>query len=365
VLAERFVTVVERLQAVAGDAPVRAFHASLADAYQSLAKWKQALAVLEQLEETPERLKKRAEIAEELGLTGEALSLRERIATEPTELEEILTGYLKADLVPFAVRLGEKQWTAGALSKKALRLLAERLAPTVQGAVLAARVWPQVLRENVYDPDGWTLYSEALRGAGHEREADAADGFGAALTSSDGVAPAVQLRQVDLATFATGHETPPGLKALTPETMPRVHLVLSAALESLGGGHYYIGLDPVGGAEAWLAGDTLVLGAGALGVFGPVELSFLIALALGLGADGEALRRPGKVPRFAEAAVLAFDACPSSLAAARVLAVLDERVRGSDPTLVKTAELLLGSEAFQKVALRALEAGEQVTLPKQ
>jgi len=101
------------------------------------------------------------------------------------------------------------------------------------------------------------------------------------------------------------------------------------------------------------------LGAGALGVFGPVELTFLMALALGLGADGEALRRPGRVPRFAQAAVLAFDACPSSLAAARVLAVLDERVRGSDPAMVQTAEMLLGSDAFQKVALRALERGEK------
>lgn len=364
VLAERFVTTVERLQAVAGEQVTHAFRASLADAYQSLKKWKQALAVLEQLEETPERLKKRAEIATELGLTGEALSLRERIATEPAELEEILGGYLKADLVPFAVRLGEKQWQAGQLSKKALRLLAERLAPTVQGAQLAARVWPSVLRENVLDPDGWTLYSEALRGAGHEDEAQMADGFGAALTSSNAPAPAVKLKEVDMATFATGHEAPLGLKALTPETMPRIHQVLSAALESMGGGHYYLGLDPVGGPEAWLAGDTVVLGAGALGVFGPMELNFLMALALGLGADGEALRRPGKVPSFAGAAVLAFNACPSSLAAARVLAVLDDRVRGSDPTLVQTAEILTGSDAFQKVALRGLELGEQATLPQ-
>jgi hypothetical protein len=364
VLAERFVTIVERLQAVAGDEVTRAFRASLADAYQVLKKWKQALTVLEQLEETPERLKKRAEIASELGLTGEALSLREKISTAPEELEEILTGYLKADLVPFAVRLGEKQWSAGQLSKKTLRLLAERLAPTVQGAQLSARVWPTVLRENVLDPDGWTLYSEALRGAGHEHEALMADGFGAALTSSHAPAPAVKLKEVDMATFATGHETPAGLKALTPETMPRVHQVLAHALEGLGGGHYYIGLDPVGGPEAWLAGDTVVLGAGALGVFGPMELNFLMALALGLGADGEALRRPGKVPSFSTAAVLAFNACSSSLAAARVLAMLDDRVRGTDPALVQTAEILTGSDAFAKVALRALELGEQATLPK-
>ena len=359
--AGQLVSAVERLVALENDESAAPFRPSLADAYALLERWKEALTALEHLEATPARLAQRAELAAKLGLTGEALALREKIAKDPAELEEILEGYLQADLVPFAVRLGEKLWKEGQLSAGSLRMLAERLAPTVQGAQLAAQVWPEVLRANVLDADGWTLYSEALRGAGHEALAEVADGFGAALTSSAAPAAQVPLKEVEMATFATGHEAPPGLLPLTLETMPRVHQVLAAALQTLGGGRYPLGLDPVGGAEAWLAGDTVVLGAGALGVFGPVELTFLVALALGLGADGEALRRPGRVGGLGDAAVRAFDACPSSLAAARVLAVLDDRVRGSDPTLVQPAELLGGNEPFRRVALRALERGAKAT----
>ncbi|HEY0096192.1 MAG TPA: hypothetical protein VGB96_17825, partial [Archangium sp.] len=101
--------------------------------------------------------------------------------------------------------------------------------------------------------------------------------------------------------------------------------------------------------------DELVLGAGALACFGPVELSYLCALALCLGARGEALSRPGPVEGFDEAAVTAFRAVPASLAASRVLAHLSPEVRGSDPSQVDVGTVLRTSTAFRAVALVALE----------
>ena len=99
----------------------------------------------------------------------------------------------------------------------------------------------------------------------------------------------------------------------------------------------------------------VVLGAGALAVHGQSELTYLLALALALGEQGHTLRESGDVASFAEAAVLAFDAYPSSLSAGRVLTLLDPRVRGRDPNLVQMAELLPDCQAFIAVARRALE----------
>jgi len=108
--------------------------------------------------------------------------------------------------------------------------------------------------------------------------------------------------------------------------------------------------------EAWQAApQVLVLGLGALTVFGPSELIYLCALALALGDKGRALTQPGDVEGFIEASVEAFDAYPVSSAAGRVLARLDSRVRGGDPTQVAWSSLLVDSPAFLAIALKALE----------
>ena len=80
-----------------------------------------------------------------------------------------------------------------------------------------------------------------------------------------------------------------------------------------------------------------------------------MALALALGEEGHTLRETGDVKSFADAAVLAFDAYPSSLSAGRVLTLLDPRVRGMDPQQVQMGQLLPDSPAFIAVARRALE----------
>lgn len=99
---------------------------------------------------------------------------------------------------------------------------------------------------------------------------------------------------------------------------------------------------------------TLVLGAGALSLFGPVEITFLTALALALGAEGQALARPGEVPALGAAAARAFAAVPSPAAAARVLLWLDPVARGADADTIDTAAVLTGSLPLAAVVQRAL-----------
>jgi hypothetical protein len=108
--------------------------------------------------------------------------------------------------------------------------------------------------------------------------------------------------------------------------------------------------------EAYLISpDELVMGAGALTCFGPVELGYLCALALSLGEDGVGLARPGPVLALEQAAVAAFRAVPASLAAGRVLARLDPDMRGGDPSDVDEGAVLAASPIFRAVALAALE----------
>ena len=108
--------------------------------------------------------------------------------------------------------------------------------------------------------------------------------------------------------------------------------------------------------EAYLVTPTeLVLGAGALGVFGHAELAELVALGLALAERGVALRKPGPLPDgFIKAAEDAFGAVPASLAACRVLAHLDPLVRGSDPRKVDAAAVLQQSDAFLAIARKGL-----------
>jgi|GEM_PF-456460 len=351
----RFLAMTERLTMLAGPEAVEGYRDAMVEAFESQGRQREALKLLADLPETPENLTRRAQLATTLGMTGEALQLRERVTTRADELEGILAGYLQADLIPMAVRLGDKLVGEQKLGAATLRFLAERLSPTQQGAALAARVWPQLLVK-AGDADGWTLYAEALRQLDRADDAALADGFGAALTSGEGAAPQVRGEPVDAPDAYRFPPVPDGLLAVTDTTMPRLKAVLDDALLTLGARGVTVSLDPTGGPEAWLAATNLVvIGAGALAVFGQTELTYLLALALALGEEGHTLRDPGEVKPFARAAVLAFDGYPSSLAAGRVLSLLDPRVRGRDPSLVQMGELLPDSDAFIAVARRALE----------
>jgi hypothetical protein len=107
---------------------------------------------------------------------------------------------------------------------------------------------------------------------------------------------------------------------------------------------------------AYLVSPTeLVVGAGALAVFGQAELVYLVALGLALAEKGLALHKPGPAPDgFLKAAEDAFGAAPASLAACRVLAHLDPLVRGGDPRKVDVAAVLRQSDAFSAIARKAL-----------
>lgn len=352
--AARFAGMVERLVTLAGDDAARRYDAPLADAYETLGRTKDAYTLLGRLPETPELITRRVKLARALELHGEAFALSEKIATTRAELEAVLEGYLRSELVPFAVRLGARLMDEAPLPDALTRLLAERLAPTQQGAALAVRAWPGLLRANVTDTDGWTLYAEALRKLSRDADAVLADGFGAALSGSTGTAPSAAARPLRFTFGAVA--APAAAVAVTDETMPRLASALAEVLPRFGAETLPVSLDVQGGVEAWLADDRLVLGAGALTVFGQPELPALVAFALALGPAGVKLREPAPVPGFVAAAVNAFAAYPASLALCRVLALLDDRARGGDPAKADVASLLRTSEAFSALALAALES---------
>lgn len=353
--AEAFVELAGRLESLAGAEAVEPYRERMAEAYEALQRPADAAAQLALLPETPERLQRRVRLAVERGLTGEALQLRERLTEEPSELESILRGYLDAQLIPFAVKLAERLLSRDALSPEATRLVAERLAPSHEGASLAVRLWPGLLKEKTIDIDGWTLYAEALRQLGRSEAAERVDGIAAALSASESPAPSAHVMPLPPpGTFR--HPTPSGALPVTEETLPRLYAALRPTLKKLGAGNPQLLLDPSGGVEAYLASpDELVLGAGALGCFGPVELGYLCALALSFGEKGIALSKPGSAEGLEAAAVEAFRAVPASLAAGRVLARLDPDMRGGDPSDVDEGAVLSANPAFRAVALTVLE----------
>ncbi len=354
--AERFVPMVERLIALAGEEAAEPFQLELADGYEQLGRLKDAARVLARLPETVPLLGRRAGLAEQLGLKGEALSLRERVAQTPAELEAVLNGYLEVELVPFAVRLGSKLLDDGALSLATRRTLAERLSRTTQGAALAVRTWVKLLEATVDDADGWTLLAEALQQLGREVDAKVADGFGAVLTGTRGSAPSVAVTPVVRGPRPSAVELPSTAMPISSDTMPRLAQVLADAAEALGLSSFAAWIDTAGGVEGFFTDDgRFVMGAGALAVFGPTEVTALVALAAALGEDSKRLAGPGDVPGFVDAAATAFRAVPSSLAVGRVVAFLDDTVRGGDVRAVNVVEVLRASDAFRAVAHAALE----------
>jgi hypothetical protein len=217
------------------------------------------------------------------------------------------------------------------------------------------QLWALLLAEHPVDPEGWALHAEALRQSGRPEAAARSAAFGNLFAGEETVATPVLVHHVARGPIRTSFTLPGGVLEVTPEEMPNLRAVLDESLAALGAPGLRIWLDPAGSSEAWMAsaGD-LVLGAGALSLFGPQEVTFLVALALALGDEGQALARPGAVARLPAAAAEAFAAVPSPVAAARVLLWLDPVARGADLDTVDPAAVLTGSAALAAVVQRAL-----------
>src|SRR5262249_23924685 len=199
-------------------------------------------------------------------------------------------------------------------------------------------------------------FAGALRLVYRKDAAELAQGFEAALRRGAPDAAPVRIKPVERSVNRSfSAQRPQALVPIFPESMPRLHASLSASLDASGAGPGKPCLDASGGAEAYLAGeDELVLGAGALGCFGPVELAYLSALALALGDRGRVLCGKGTPEGMDEAACAAFEAVPSPQAAGRGLACLGEQVRGTDPSPLDPLEVLRRNGAFHALALKAL-----------
>jgi hypothetical protein len=204
-------------------------------------------------------------------------------------------------------------------------MLAERLAPTDEGAALSVQLWVQLLNARANDADGWTLLAEALK---HERrlnEASWADGLGAWLTQ--GQPPSTELKYHHISSLGDfAFEPPPGAVLLTVENMPHLFRHLGEVTLAFGHAPMRVLLDVDGGAVAYLTSPSeLVLGAGALAVFSSQEMSCLVALALCLGVQGQNVMRASSKGEAVDAAVIeqAFEATRTTLPLGRVLTVLE------------------------------------------
>jgi tetratricopeptide (TPR) repeat protein len=350
----RYVAVAERL--MAQDAGVRdAEHGTLVDAYESLGRVDAALALVAELPETPERLERREQLNAKLGRVEEALGLRERRAQTVGEREAVVDAYLDASLWTPAARLLQALLDGGQLSPQSQRRFAERLAEQKELSGLGVLLWRRLLGAATAEVPLWRGYAEALALAGREDASAQAHGVVRALTGDRAPASGLSLSPVERGTLTVKDGVPPGSVEVTSENMPKLEVFLRTALKGLGA-RVKVYLHSTGGAEAYLASaDELVLGAGALGRFGPVELTYLLALAFTLGDAGRKLTGYAAVAEMPSAAARAFAAVPSPLAAGRVLGWLDDAVRGTDAGPEVATQALATSAAFRAVCLKMLE----------
>ena len=352
-----FADLAERLSSLAGPDALAGRHDELVQAYVRLDRAADALGVLSQLPATEERIRLRAELADSLGRAQEALALREKLAHTPEEREALALTALRAGQLEDVVRILAPLGSVDAVSRAS-----------------AARVRHRARRKR----DRGAGRGRAL-GAAARRASGGCRGLGAARPRRSsapgdprprrGRSPSaassperrsrprpVAVQPVARAPVRTSVTLPGGVLAVTPEDMPALRAVLDEALAALGAPEVQVWLDPAGASEAWLAGaNDLVLGAGALSLFGPTDITFLVAVALALGDAGQALARPGEVPGLDAAAAEAFAAVPSPSAAARVVLWLDPVARGADVDTVDPSAVLTGSAALAAVVQRALQ----------
>jgi hypothetical protein len=352
-----FAELAERLSSLAGSDALAGRQDDLVEAYVRLGRAADALGVLSQLPATEVRIRLRAELADSLGRSQEALALREQLAHTPEEREALALTALRSGRPDDVVRILGALGSIEAISPASRREFATALASSDAGAQLASQLWALLLVEHPVDAEGWALHGEALRRSGRPEAAARSVAFGS-LFAGEETTPAapVAVQPVARAPVRTSVTLPGGVLAVTPEDMPALRAVLDEALGALGAPGVQVWLDPGGASEAWMAGaNDLVLGAGALSLFGPTEITFLTALALALGEAGQALARPGEVPGLEAAAAEAFAAVPSPSAAARVVLWLDPVARGADLDTVDPSAVLTGSAALAAVVQRALQ----------
>ena len=351
-----FAELAERLSSLLGPEALAGRQDDLVRAYVGLGRSADALGVLAQLPPTEDRIRLRAELAESLGRAQEALALREQLLHTPEEREALALGALRAQRHADVVRILAPAGSLESLSPEARREFATALAGTDVGSAQAVQLWSLILGEHPVDAEGWRLHAEALRRSGRPEAAHRSTAFGSLFAGEESASTPVPVQPIARGPVRSSVTLPAGVLPVTADEMPNLRAVLDEALAALGAPEVQVWLDPSGASEAWMASaHDLVLGAGSLSVFGPVEITFLVALALALGDQGQGLPRPGDVAGLPEAAAEAFASVPSPPAAARVVLWLDPSARGADLDTVDPAAVLTGSAALAAVVQRALQ----------
>ncbi len=320
----QFVEHALRLESLVGLEELSPLTAQLADAHQRLGNVSEAAMYLARLEPSPAILERRAVLADAMGLDGDALQLREQYLDDTPSLETVLQAYLERQLLVPAARLGLKLFERQMLSTHMHRQLAERLAPELDGASLAVKLWLPLLERQPVDADGWTLLAEALRHGGLNDQAQWADGLGAWLTQSSVASPEPQCTQVTIEGYFE-HQRPVAALQLSEADMPRLMRQVLDTTTALGLIDATVWLDADGSAHCYLLSpNSLLLGVAALERFASAELSCLVAVACCLGEQGKGLAEAGQGESLNNTLVEnAFAATQSTLPLARVMQALE------------------------------------------
>src|SRR5262249_10373419 len=127
---------------------------------------------------TEERIRQRADLAESLGRSQEALALREQLARTPEEREALGLAALRAGRHADVVRILGPIGSLDALSPESQRTFATALAESEEGAPLAVQLWALLLSGNPVDAQGWSLHAEALGNMGRSEASTRSAAFG-------------------------------------------------------------------------------------------------------------------------------------------------------------------------------------------
>ncbi len=349
-----FVELAERLSSLSGPDALDGRQDELVEAYVRLGRPAEAL-LLSQLPPTETRIRLRADLADSLGRSQEALALREQLANTPAEREGLA---ITAAPGRTARRRGAHPWRArvdrghlaGFASGARHRARRERC-----GGRLAAQLWALLLAERPVDPEGWALHGEALRRAGPSGRQHAHWPSGASSPARRPPRPRSPSSRWPALRSTPRSRCRPAWSPSPPRRCPPCARCWTrrsgrSALPASRSGS----IRRAPRRPGW-PGRTTSFSAPARSRSSARSSSpSSTALALALGDAGQALARPGEVPALGRRRPRRSPPFPRPRRRRGCVLWLDPVARGADVDTIDTAAVLTGSAALAAVVQRAL-----------
>ena len=241
-----------------------------------------------------------------------------------------------------------------------IRRLASKLAASGTSAGVAMPLLVRHLKKLPGDIEAWKGLADALTALGRNSEAQRAQGFVGGLTPDGPKATPSKARSLP-GVVSSSLGVPKNISPLDADTMPRLAQATHNILQAFGASGVLPVLELGGGCWVYLAGKTLVIGAGTLQVLSPGELPIAVALALRMGEASYELGRTEEPPGLSRALLEAIHAYPSTHAACRILGVFTALSKQVPTNGVAVINALVGAKAFAELVASELERIEART----